>query len=123
VRRFTGLIGFPLRSGYAASKHAIKGYLETLQCELFKTNITISLVYPRINTNISKNALVGDGKQYGATDENNEVGMDVGFVRKNIKDYAQPKSIIIVKQNEFCSGCGWLPCYVSKFRITRLQNK
>jgi short-subunit dehydrogenase len=26
-----GLIGFPLRSGYAASKHAIKGYLETLQ--------------------------------------------------------------------------------------------
>jgi hypothetical protein len=36
------------------------------------------LSYPgRINTNISKNALVGDGKQYGATDENNEVGMDV----------------------------------------------
>jgi short-subunit dehydrogenase len=51
-----------LRSGYAASKHAIKGYLETLQCELYKTNLTISLVYPgRINTNISKNALVGDG--------------------------------------------------------------
>ena len=58
ISSIAGLIGFPLRSGYSASKHAIKGYLETLQCELYKTNIHISIVYPgRINTNISKNAL------------------------------------------------------------------
>jgi NAD(P)-dependent dehydrogenase (short-subunit alcohol dehydrogenase family) len=55
------LIGFPLRSGYAASKHAIKGYLETLQCELFKTNITLSLDI-RINTNISKKCSCGRWK-------------------------------------------------------------
>jgi dehydrogenase/reductase SDR family protein 7B len=32
--------------------------IKTLQCELYKTNLTISLVYLRtINANISKNAL------------------------------------------------------------------
>jgi hypothetical protein len=35
--------------------------------QVYKTNITISLVYPgRINTNISKKCLVGDGKQYAS---------------------------------------------------------
>jgi hypothetical protein len=41
---------------------------------------------------------VGDGKQYGATDENNEVGMDVRLcAEKIIKDYARTKINIIVK--------------------------
>ena len=78
ISSIAGLIGFPLGSGYAASKHAIKGYLETLQCELFKTNIHVSIVYPgRINTNISKNALAGNGQQFGNTDENSDAGMSV----------------------------------------------
>jgi NADP-dependent 3-hydroxy acid dehydrogenase YdfG len=54
ISSIAGLIGFPLRSGYAASKHAI--HMETLQCG-YKTNITISHISGRINTNISKNAL------------------------------------------------------------------
>jgi short-subunit dehydrogenase len=92
VISITGTYWFSLTFGYAASKHAIKGYFETLQCELFKTNITISRISGRINTNIQKNALVGDGQQYGATDENNEVGMDVTVcVKKIIKDYARTK--------------------------------
>jgi hypothetical protein len=38
-----GLIGFPLRSGYAASKHAIRVY-GNVTMQVYKTNITISLV-------------------------------------------------------------------------------
>jgi short-subunit dehydrogenase len=110
ISSIAGLIGFPLRSGYAASKHAIKGYLETLQCELYKTNLTISLVYPgRINTNISKNALVGDGKQFGSTDENNEVGMEVDVcVKKILKGLrSNKKSIIIVKAERILFWLWW----------------
>ncbi len=78
ISSVAGLIGFPLRSGYAASKHAIKGYLETLQTELFGSNINITLVFPgRIDTAISKNALTGKGIQAGVEDANNEVGMSV----------------------------------------------
>ncbi|HEX8574823.1 MAG TPA: SDR family NAD(P)-dependent oxidoreductase, partial [Flavobacterium sp.] len=70
ISSVAGLIGFPQRSSYAASKHALKGYFETLQSELYKTNIQISLVYPgRIDTNISKNALSGSGAPFGKTDE------------------------------------------------------
>ena len=102
ISSIAGLVGFPLRSGYAASKHAIKGYLETLQCELYKTNITVSIVYPgRIDTNISKNALVGDGQHYGATDANNEVGMAVNVcARKIIKGIKSNKKTIIIGQAE-----------------------
>tara|TARA_R110000868_G_scaffold987_6_gene7364 strand:- start:2935 stop:3729 length:795 start_codon:yes stop_codon:yes gene_type:complete len=128
ISSIAGLIGFPLRSGYAASKHAIKGYLETLQCELFKTNITLSLVYPgRINTNISKNALVGDGKQYGATDENNEVGMDVRLcAEKIIKGLrSNQKSIIIVKAERILFWLWWFvpSLYYKIAHYKGLQNK
>ena len=128
ISSIAGLIGFPLRSGYAASKHAIKGYMETLQCELYKTNITISLVYPgRINTNISKNALVGDGKQYGTTDENNEVGMEVDLcVKKILKGLrSNKKSIIIVKAERILFWLWWfLPSLYYKIANAKgLQNK
>jgi short-subunit dehydrogenase len=111
ISSIAGLIGFPLRSGYAASKHAIKGYMETLQCELYKTNIAISIVYPgRINTNISKNALVGDGKQFGDTDENNEVGMAVAVCAKRIIDglATGKKTIMIVKAERLLFWLWWI---------------
>jgi short-subunit dehydrogenase len=110
ISSIAGLIGFPLRSGYAASKHAIKGYLETLQCELYKTNIHVSIVYPgRINTNISKNALLGNGQQFGTTDENNEVGMDVEVcARKIIIGISKnKKAIVIVKAERLLFWLWW----------------
>ena len=78
ISSIAGLIGFPLRSGYAASKHAVKGYFETLQTELYGTSISVSIVYPgRIDTAISKNAITGDGSNAGVEDANNKVGMSV----------------------------------------------
>lgn len=110
ISSIAGLIGFPLRSGYCASKHAIKGYLETLQCELLKTNIHICIVYPgRIDTNISKNALIGNGNQFGSTDENNQVGMNVSICAKKILKGVSnnDKYIIIVKAERFLYWLWW----------------
>ena len=110
ISSIAGLIGFPLRSGYAASKHAIKGYLETLQCELYKTNIHVSIVYPgRINTNISKNALAGDGQQYGDTDENSEAGMPVALCCKKIIAglRKKQKAIYILKAERLLLWLWW----------------
>lgn len=110
ISSIAGLIGFPLRSGYCASKHAIKGYLETLQCELYKTNITVSIVYPgRIDTNISKNALLGDGQQFGSTDANNEVGMKVDDCAIKIINgiQANKKAVIIVKAERLLFWLWW----------------
>lgn len=65
-----GKFGFPLRSSYAASKHALHGYFESLQAELKDHEIKISFICPgRVQTDISKNALKGDGSKAMAMDE------------------------------------------------------
>ncbi|MBC7525107.1 MAG: SDR family oxidoreductase [Flavobacterium sp.] len=110
ISSIAGLIGFPLRTGYCASKHAVKGYFETLQCELYKTNIDICIVYPgRIDTNISKNALLGDGSKFGITDDNNKVGMEVSICAKKILKgiYERKKNIFIVKSERILYWLWW----------------
>lgn len=110
ISSVAGLMGFPLRSGYAASKHALKGYFETLQAELYKTKIGITLVYPgRIDTNISKNALTGNGNQFGETDENNEVGIDVGVCAEKIISAIQTnkRKVIIAKAERLLYFFWW----------------
>lgn len=57
-----GKIGTPLRSSYAASKHALHGFFDSLRAEVFQNNIKVTLVCPGfVQTNVSKNALTGDG--------------------------------------------------------------
>lgn len=64
-----GKFGFPYRSAYSASKHALHGYFESLLAENAKHNIRVSILIPgRIQTNISRFALDREGKEYGKMD-------------------------------------------------------
>ena len=64
-----GKIGTPLRSSYAASKHALHGFFDSLRAEHFNDHITVTLVCPGfVNTNVSKNALTGDGSKQDKMD-------------------------------------------------------
>jgi dehydrogenase/reductase SDR family protein 7B len=64
-----GKFGFPYRSAYSASKHALHGYFESLLAENSKHNIRVSILIPgRIQTNISRFALDREGKEYGKMD-------------------------------------------------------
>jgi len=57
-----GKIGTPLRSSYAASKHALHGFYDSLRAETHADNISITIICPGfVNTDVSKNALTGDG--------------------------------------------------------------
>ena len=57
-----GLIGTPLRSSYAASKHALHGFFDSLRAEVYDNNIVVTLICPGfVSTHISMNALTGDG--------------------------------------------------------------
>lgn len=65
----SGKFGFPLRSAYAAAKHAIQGYFETLRIELMPHNVSVTIAYPgRVNTKISVNAIDKDGRSHGVMD-------------------------------------------------------
>ncbi len=72
----SGVFGFPLRSAYAASKRALFGFFESLDLEYDNINVTF-LIPGRINTEISKSALLGDGKPYAKMDDGQATGMDV----------------------------------------------
>lgn len=73
----TGKFGSPLRSAYAASKHALQGFFESLRPELAGDHIRVTIVSPGfIHTNISVNAVTRDGTAYQKMDRGQARGMD-----------------------------------------------
>lgn len=71
-----GKFGFPYRSAYSASKHALHGFFESLRTESNNNNIRISIIVPgRIQTDISFNAIVENGKAHGKLDPGLAQGM------------------------------------------------
>ena len=76
ITSLTGKFGSPLRSTYAASKHALHGFFDSLRAELVDTPIKVTLVCPGyVRTNISLNALTGSGQQQGSMDEATNNGL------------------------------------------------
>lgn len=76
ITSLTGKFGSPYRSSYAAAKHALHGFFDSLRAELFESNIKVTLICPGfVRTNVSKNALTGDGAKLGTMDEATEKGM------------------------------------------------
>ncbi|SNR17404.1 SDR family oxidoreductase [Tenacibaculum jejuense] len=72
-----GKIGTPLRSTYAATKHALHGFFDSLRAEVFNDNIKVTLVCPGfVTTNVSKNALTGDGSPQEIMDKATANGID-----------------------------------------------
>lgn len=77
VTSLVGKFGTPWRSAYAASKHAVHGFFESLRAEIAETGIQVSLICPGfIRTNVSVNALTGDGSALGTMDRAQAEGMD-----------------------------------------------
>jgi dehydrogenase/reductase SDR family protein 7B len=71
-----GLIPVPYRTAYCAAKHALHGFFDTLRVEVWEENIKVTLVCPaQVRTNISYQALAGDGGRYGKMDPLIEAGM------------------------------------------------
>lgn len=71
-----GIISTPFRSSYAAAKHALHGFFDALRTEHYRDNIGVTIACPGfIRTNISINALVGDGSKQNMMDKAQENGM------------------------------------------------
>lgn len=76
VTSAVGIITTRFRSGYAAAKHALHGFFDTLRIEHFDDNIDVTILLPGfIHTDVSKNALTGDGSPQNSTDETTAGGM------------------------------------------------
>ncbi|KAJ8250979.1 hypothetical protein GJAV_G00215800 [Gymnothorax javanicus] len=72
-----GKIAIPYRSAYAASKHATQAFFDCLRAEVQQYGVTVSVISPGyIRTNLSLNAVTGDGSRYGVQDKNTAEGRD-----------------------------------------------
>jgi short-subunit dehydrogenase len=66
VASLAGLTGVPERSGYAASKHALIGFFDSLRIELRGSGVDVSVVAPDfVVTEIHKRAIGPDGEPLG----------------------------------------------------------
>jgi short-subunit dehydrogenase len=68
-----GKIGTPMRSAYAAAKHALHGFFDCLRAEVYKDNIQVTIIMPGyIRTQVSLNAVTASGEKL------NELGKNIG---------------------------------------------
>lgn len=66
VASLTALNGVPTRSGYAASKHAMKGFFDSLRIELYGSGVSITISYPDfVATGMRERAFGPDGEPLG----------------------------------------------------------
>jgi len=68
VASVAGLTGVPERTGYAASKHAMIGFFESLRIELRGTGVDVTIVAPDfVVSELHRGALGPDGRPLGAS--------------------------------------------------------
>ncbi len=76
ISSLVGKFGTPMRSGYSAAKHALHGFFDALRAEIWRKNIGVTMVCPGfVRTNVSVNAVTGNGSAQGSMDEAQAKGM------------------------------------------------
>jgi dehydrogenase/reductase SDR family member 7B len=111
ITSLTGKFGSPYRSSYAASKHALHGFFDSLRAELGDSPVKITLICPGfVRTNVSVNALTGDGSKLGSMDDATDKGMEPQHLaRKILNALAQQKEEV------YFGGKEVLGVYVKRF--------
>jgi short-subunit dehydrogenase len=76
VSSLAGIVPSPLRAGYCAAKRGVLGFYESLRLELLYTGVRVITAVPGfVRTEISRNALEGDGSRHEVMDPNQAGGI------------------------------------------------
>lgn len=111
VSSLTGKFGTPYRSGYAASKHALHGFFDSLRAEVWKDNIKVTMVAPGfIHTPITLSALTGDGSPLNKMDEAQYKGKSVKWCAKKIVSAIESQ-----KEEVYIGGREVFGVYIKRF--------
>ena len=111
VTSLVGKFGSPFRSSYAGAKHALHGFFDTLRAEHHQDGITVTLICPGfIRTQVSINAVTGDGTPLGEMDQAQDQGMSPEACA--IQLYRAMKS---KKEEVYIGGKETLAVYLKRF--------
>jgi short-subunit dehydrogenase len=107
----SGKFGFYDRSAYAASKHALHGFYESLYLENREHGIAVTMVCPgSIKTNIALAALDKDGNASNLIDERLQKGMEAKTCANNIiTAVAKKKKEVVIGKSEI------IPVFLKRF--------
>jgi short-subunit dehydrogenase len=113
VSSVTGIFGTPYRSGYAASKHALHGFFDSLRAELWKDvgdKITVTMICPGfIHTPITLSAVTGDGSPLGKMDDAQYKGKPASWCADKIVKAIEKK-----KEEVYIGGVETLGVYFKR---------
>lgn len=106
ISSVVGTFGFPQRSAYSASKHALEGFFESWMLENKSENVFFTTVAPgRIYTNISYSALKSDGSAHQLLDDGQAKGINPyvcaqkiikGIIRNQRKLYVVQAEMVLI---------------------------
>ncbi len=111
ISSLMGKFSSPLRTGYAAAKHALHGFFEGLRAEHHDDGLCVTMVCPGfIATNVSMNALDGQGEKRHIMDEKTAKGIapDV-CARKIVNATSRQKQEVYIGRSEI------LAIYIKRF--------
>lgn len=103
ISSVAGKAGVPLRTAYCAAKHGLIGYADSLRGEMAGQGVRVLVVAPgSVRTNVSRNALSGDGAVRGVSDNAIDNGIDPDLVARTIWDAASlgKREIVIAEGME-----------------------
>ena len=100
ISSIAGKVGVPMRTGYSAVKFGLAGYGDALRAELSQTGVSVHVIYPgSVATDVSRNAMVGDGSKRGRSDKAIDEGIPAPDAAKIMLDgIAKGEREIIVAQ-------------------------
>lgn len=76
ISSIAGKVGVPMRTGYCAVKFGLAGFADALRGELSQSGVDVHVIYPgSVATNVSRNAMVGDGSARGRSDKTIDEGI------------------------------------------------
>ena len=106
VTSLMGLFSSPFRSGYCGAKHALHGFFEALRAEHHDDGLKVTMVCPGfIRTNISLNAVVGDGSQQGTMDAKTGAGMTAEqCAERMVKAVERNKADVLIGRYEILAA-------------------
>jgi len=102
VSSIMGKFSSPYRAGYCGAKHALHGFFDAMRMEQEKNGISVTMVCPGfINTQVSANAITGDGTPLGKSDRGTKLGVDVDrCARKIVRAIDQKKWEVYIGRKE-----------------------
>jgi short-subunit dehydrogenase len=111
ITSLVGKFGTPYRSSYAGSKHALHGFFDTLRAEHHQDGISVTLICPGfIRTQVSINAVTGDGTPLGEMDQAQDQGMSPEACAKQLYQAMKSK-----KEEVYIGGKETLAIYLKRF--------